>query len=446
MIDKIVIANRGEIALRILRACRDLGIATVALHSEIDREAKYVKLADESVCIGPAPAHLSYLNIPAVIAAAEVTNANAIHPGYGFLAENADFAEQVEKSNFIFIGPSPQAIRRMGDKIEAIKRMCNGGLHRVPGSDGALCDDIEKTKEQARRIGYPVLIKAAAGGGGKGLRLAEDESQLDNAIRISKIESNLNFGNTTLYMEKFLHNPRHIEMQVLADKYGNAIHLGDRDCSIQRRRQKLIEEAPSLGISDEQRQILGQQCTKACQNLGYFGAGTFEFLYDGKEFHFIEMNTRVQVEHPVTEAITGIDIVKEQIHIAAGEALSKRQDDIEFRGHAIECRINAEHPETFKPSPGAVGRYHPPGGPGVRVDTHLYSGYEIPLHYDSLIAKLITHGSDRKEALARMQGALEEMIIDGIETTIPIHQRILAKKKFLRGAVDINYLERILAR
>ena len=446
MIDKIVIANRGEIALRILRACRDLGIATVALHSEIDREAKYVKLADESVCIGPAPSHQSYLNIPAVIAAAEVTNANAIHPGYGFLSENADFAEQVEKSNFIFIGPSPQAIRRMGDKIEAIKSMSCGGIPSVPGSNGALDENFEKIKEQARRIGYPVLIKAAAGGGGKGLRLAEDESELDNAIRTSKSESKLSFGNSALYMEKFLNNPRHIEIQVLADKYGNAIHLGDRDCSIQRLRQKLIEEAPSLGISDEQRQTLGQKCTNACQNLGYFGAGTFEFLYDGKEFYFIEMNTRVQVEHPVTEAITGIDIVKEQIRIAAGEALSKRQDEVEFRGHAIECRINAEHPETFKPSPGTVLRYHPPGGPGVRVDTHIYAGYEMPLYYDSLVAKLITHGSDRNEALARMRGALEEMVIDGIETTIPIHHRVLSKKKFLRGAIDINYLERMLAR
>ncbi len=445
MIDKIVIANRGEIALRIMRACRDLGIATVALHSEIDREAKYVKLADESVCIGPAPASHSYLNIPAVIAAAEVTDANAIHPGYGFLSENASFAEQVENSSFIFIGPTPQAIRRMGNKIEAIKTMAAVGIQHVPGSNGKLSKNFDEIKEQASRIGYPVLIKAAAGGGGKGLRLVEDESELKSAISVAQSESSFGFGDPTLYMEKFLNNPRHIEIQVLADHYGNAIHLGDRDCSIQRRWQKIIEEAPSPGISERSRRELGQKCADACKNLGYLGAGTFEFLYDGSEFYFIEMNARVQVEHPITEAVTGLDIIKEQIRIAAGEPLSKRQEEIELRGHAIECRINAENPESFMPSPGTIVQYHPPGGPGVRVDTHIYSGYEIPLHYDSLIAKLITYGSDRAEALARMRGALGEMVIEGVETTIPIHQRVLQEKTFQRGAIDINYLERFLA-
>ena len=446
MIEKVVIANRGEIALRILRACRDLGISTVALHSEIDGEAKYVKLADESVCIGPASATESYLNIPAVIAAAEVTNANAIHPGYGFLAENADFAERVEQSGFTFIGPSPQAIRTMGDKIEAIRTMEKAGLQCVPGSGGPLGNDADEIKVQAKKIGYPLLIKAAAGGGGKGLRLVEDESQLQNALTMSVNESAMGFGDSTLYLEKFLHNPRHIEIQVLADQYGNAIHLGDRDCSIQRRRQKLIEEAPAFNISDQMRDRLGQQCVKACEELGYTGAGTFEFLFDGKEFFFIEMNTRVQVEHTVTEMVTGIDIVKEQIRIASGEVLSLKQSQIQIEGHAIECRINAEHPESLMPSPGRIHRYHPPGGPGVRVDSHIYSNYEITPHYDSLIAKVVTHGRDRNEAIARMRGALEEMVVDGVETTIALHQNVLMKKKFQRGAMDINYLERILAK
>ncbi|MDE0309176.1 MAG: acetyl-CoA carboxylase biotin carboxylase subunit [Acidiferrobacterales bacterium] len=443
MISKVVIANRGEIALRILRACRDLGISTVALHSDIDGEAKYVKLADESVCIGPAPAPRSYLNIPAVIAAAEVTNANAIHPGYGFLAENADFAERVEQSGFTFIGPSPQAIRTMGNKIEAIRTMKKAGLQCVPGSGGALGSDIDEIKVEAARIGYPVLIKAAAGGGGKGLRLVENESQLQSALALSVNESAMGFGDSTLYLEKFLHNPRHIEIQILSDQYGNAVHLGDRDCSIQRRRQKLIEEAPAFDINEELRNRLGQQCVTACKELGYTGAGTFEFLFDGREFYFIEMNTRVQVEHTVTEMVTGIDIVKEQIKIAGGAKLSFRQEEIRIDGHAIECRINAEHPQTLMPSPGRIVRYHPPGGPGVRVDSHIYSNYEITPHYDSLIAKVVAHGQDRSEAIARMRGALEELVVDGVATTIELHQDILMRKKFQRGAIDINYLERI---
>ena len=446
MIEKVVIANRGEIALRVLRACRDLGIGTVALHSEIDREAKYVKLADESVCIGPANAAQSYLNIPAVIAAAEVTNASAIHPGYGFLAENPDFAERVVQSGFIFIGPSPSAIRLMGNKIEAIRSMKEIGLKCVPGSGGPLGSDIAEIRKQALEIGYPILIKAAAGGGGKGLRLVEDESQLDNALSVSRGESSLAFGDSTLYMEKFIHNPRHIEIQVLADNFGNVIHLGDRDCSIQRRRQKVIEEAPAYGIDEDQRNKLGSLCVVACQQLGYSGAGTFEFLFAGKEFYFIEMNTRIQVEHTVTEEVTGIDIVKEQICTAAGEPLAFDQSDVRIQGHSIQCRINAENPETLIPSPGVITRYHPPGGPGVRVDSHIYGEFEISLHYDSLIAKLVTHGRNRKEAIMRMKGALEEMVIDGVDTTIPLQQHILSKKKFRRGAVDINYLERLLGR
>lgn len=444
MIEKVVIANRGEIALRILRACRDLDIATVALHSEIDSEAKYVKLANESVCIGPAVAAQSYLNIPAVIAAAEVTNASAIHPGYGFLAENADFAERVVQSGFIFIGPSPASIRLMGDKIEAIRTMEKAGLKCVPGSGGPLGDDLEKIKAQADGIGYPILIKAAAGGGGKGLRLVENESELENAIAQSQGESIHGFGDSTLYLEKFLHNPRHIEIQVLADEFGHVIYLGDRDCSIQRRRQKLIEEAPAFGIPDALRRELGERCVAACKAIGYLGAGTFEFLYDGEQFFFIEMNTRVQVEHTVTEFVTGIDIVKEQIRIAASQPLPITQEDVSLVGHSIECRINAEHPTTLMPSPGIITRYHPPGGPGVRIDSHIYANYEITTHYDSLIAKIVTHGSDRNEALARMQGALEELVIEGVDTTTALHQRILTKKKFRRGIVDINFLERTL--
>ncbi len=444
MIEKIVIANRGEIALRILRACRDLGIATVALHSEIDSEAKYVKLADESVCIGPANSTQSYLNVPAVIAAAEVTNASAIHPGYGFLSENADFAERVQQSGFVFIGPSPVSIRQMGNKIEAIRTMEKAGLQCVPGSNGALGDDLDAIKDQADQIGYPLLIKAAAGGGGKGLRLVEDSSQLEHALAISQSESSHGFGDSTLYLEKYLHNPRHIEVQVLADSLGHTVYLGDRDCSIQRRRQKLIEEAPAVGIPDEQRRQLGEKCVAACQDIGYLGAGTLEFLYDGEQFYFIEMNTRVQVEHTVTEFVTGIDIVKEQIRIAASEPLRFKQDEVQMTGHAIECRINAEHPVTLMPSPGVISIYHPPGGPGVRIDSHIYSNYEITTHYDSLIAKLVTHGQDRNEALVRMRGALDELVIEGVDTTIALHQMILAKKKFRRGIVDINYLERSL--
>ena len=444
MIEKIVIANRGEIALRILRACRDLGIATVALHSEIDSGAKYVKLADESVCIGPAAASESYLNIPAVIAAAEVTNASAIHPGYGFLAENSDFAERVVQSGFIFIGPKPESIRLMGDKIEAIKTMEKAGLQCVPGSGGPLSDDLDEIKVQANRIGYPLLIKAAAGGGGKGLRLVENETELESAITQSQNESIHGFGDATLYLEKYLHNPRHIEIQVLADEFGEAIYLGDRDCSIQRRRQKLIEEAPAFGIPDEQRQALSERCVAACKEIGYLGAGTFEFLYDGEQFFFIEMNTRVQVEHTVTEFVTGIDIVKEQIRIAASEPLPIKQDEVQLNGHSIECRINAEHPTTLMPSPGVISRYHPPGGPGVRIDSHIYANYEITTHYDSLIAKIITYGSDRNEAIIRMLGALEELVIEGVDTTTALHQQILAKKKFQRGVVDINFLERTL--
>ena len=446
MIEKVVIANRGEIALRILRACRDLNISTVALHSEADSETKYVKLANESVCIGPASASLSYLNIPAVIAAAEVTNADAIHPGYGFLSENADFAERVEQSDFIFIGPSPQSIRIMGDKIAAIQTMEKAGIQCVPGSGGPLGDDMEQIKAQAQAIGYPILIKAAAGGGGKGLRLVQDESTLEKAVTMSQSEANLGFGDATVYMEKFLHNPRHVEIQVLCDSHGNAIHLGDRDCSVQRRRQKLIEEAPAPNIPVQARAELGERCVSACRELKYLGAGTFEFLYDGREFYFIEMNTRVQVEHTITEMVTGVDIVKEQIRIADGKRLPKKQSEVAFQGHAIECRINAEHPETFMPCPGKISRYHPPGGPGVRVDSHVFTDYNISPHYDSLIAKVISHGKDRSEAIARMQGALEEMVIDGVHTTIPLHQLVLSKKKFRKGGIDINYLERILER
>ncbi len=444
MIEKVAIANRGEIALRILRACRDMGIGTVALHSEIDRNAKYVKLADESVCIGPAPALSSYLNIPAVIAAAEVTEATAIHPGYGFLAENAEFAKKVEQSGFTFIGPSPEAVRTMGDKLEAIRTMRASGLSCVPGSGALAGKDIGEIREIARQIGYPMLVKAAAGGGGKGMRLVEVEQDLENAISVTQGESSLAFGDSTLYLEKYLPNPRHIEIQVLADKLGRAVHLGDRDCSIQRRRQKLIEEAPAPGIDTAAREKLGQLCVKACRDVDYYGAGTFEFLYSDGEFYFIEMNTRIQVEHPVTEQITGIDIVKEQIRIAAGEPLSFAQEDVRFSGHSIECRINAEDPETFLPSPGTITQYHQPGGPGVRVDSHAYSRYEISLYYDSLIGKLITFGSDRDEAIARMNGALEEMVVEGVQTTIPLYREIFKDETFRNAKADINYLERKL--
>ncbi len=444
MIEKVVIANRGEIALRILRACRDLGIGTVALHSEIDREAKYVKLADESVCIGPAPAASSYLNVPAVIAAAEVTDATAIHPGYGFLSENADFAQKVEQSGFTFIGPPPEAVRVMGNKLEAIKTMKAAGLPVVPGSESLTDKPLVEIKRLANEIGYPMLIKAAAGGGGKGMRLVEYESQLEEAIAITQKESNLAFGDGTVYLEKFLVNPRHIEIQVLADKLGNVVHLGDRDCSIQRRRQKLVEEAPAPGIDEWTRNRLGDLCINACKAVGYHGAGTFEFMQSEGEFYFIEMNTRIQVEHPVTELVTGIDIVKEQIVIASNESLSFAQQDVQIRGHSIECRINAEDPETLLPSPGKITDYHQPGGPGVRVDSHVYSRYEISLFYDSLIGKLITHGNDRSEAIARMNGALEEMVIEGVKTTIPLYRKIFTDPTYLKGQVDIHYIEQLV--
>jgi acetyl-CoA carboxylase biotin carboxylase subunit len=444
MIEKVLIANRGEIALRIQRACRALDIKTVAVHSEADREAKYVKLADESVCIGPPAAAQSYLNVPAVISAAEVTDAIAIHPGYGFLSENADFAERVEQSGFIFIGPRPETIRIMGDKISAIEAMKNSGVPCVPGSEGPLNDDDGRSLRLAQDIGYPVIIKAAGGGGGKGMRVVHTEAALLNAISLTRAEAGAAFGNSTVYMEKFLENPRHVEFQVLADEHGNAIHLGERDCSLQRRHQKVVEEAPAPGISDKLRARIGERCAEACRKIGYRGAGTFEFLYQDGEFYFIEMNTRVQVEHPVTELITGVDIVKEQLLIASGEKLSYRQKDIEIRGHAMECRINAEDPETFMPSPGRITQYHQPGGPGIRVDSHVYNNYTVPAYYDSMIGKLIAHGDTREIAMARMKIALSEMVIDGIRTNISLHQRIMTDKGFAEGGVNIHYLEKKL--
>ncbi len=444
MLEKVVIANRGEIALRILRACRELGIATVAVHSEADRDLKHVRLADESVCIGPAASTESYLNVPAIISAAEVCDATAIHPGYGFLSENADFAERVESSGFKFIGPRPETIRLMGDKITAIEAMKEAGVPTVPGSDGPLDDDKERTVKLAREIGYPVIIKAAGGGGGRGMRVVHSEAALLNAVSLTRTEAAAAFGNDTVYMEKFLENPRHVEFQVLADEHGNAIHLAERDCSMQRRHQKVVEEAPAPGISPELRAEMGERCAEACRRIGYRGAGTFEFLYENGEFYFIEMNTRVQVEHPVTEMITGVDIVKEQLLIAAGRPLSYRQEDIVVRGHAIECRINAEDPETFMPSPGDITRLHVPGGPGVRVDTHIYSGYRVPPYYDSMIGKLITHGENRDVAIARMRGALSEMVIEGIKTNIPLQADIMADGNFAAGGVNIHYLEKKL--
>jgi len=444
MIEKIVIANRGEIALRIQRACRALGIKTVAIHSEADREAKYVKLADESVCIGPAPATQSYLNIPAVISAAEVTDSSAIHPGYGFLSENADFAERVEQSGFIFIGPRPETITMMGDKIAAIEAMKKSGVPCVPGSDGPLNDDDKRNLKLAHEIGYPVIIKAAGGGGGKGMRVVHTEAHLLNAIALTKAEAGNAFNNDVVYMEKFLDNPRHVEFQVLADEHGNAIHLGERDCSMQRRHQKVVEEAPAPGISEKLRNKMGERCAEACRKIGYRGAGTFEFLYQDGEFYFIEMNTRVQVEHPVTELITGVDIVKEQLLIASGEPLSYKQKDIEWRGHAIECRINAEDPRTFMPSPGKITEYHAPGGPGIRVDTHIYNNYTVPPYYDSMIAKLIAFGDSRETAMARMRIALSEMFIEGIKTNIDLHQDIMKDAGFIKGGVNIHYLEKKL--
>lgn len=445
MFEKVLIANRGEIALRILRACKEMGIKTVAVHSQIDRDLKHVRLADESVCIGPNPSPQSYLNIPAIISAMEVTDAIAVHPGYGFLAENADFAEQVQKSGFVFIGPDPHVIRTMGDKVAAIAAMKKAGVPTVPGSDGPLpTDDREKCQEIAQRIGYPIIIKAAAGGGGRGMRVVHTEASLMNSIHITQNEAKSAFGDDTVYMEKFLQNPRHVEIQVLSDGQGNAIHLGDRDCSLQRRHQKVLEEAPAPDIPDDVRESTAQACVKACIDIGYKGAGTFEFLYEDGHFYFIEMNTRVQVEHPVTEMVTGVDIIKEQIRVCSGEKLSLTQDDIVIRGHAFECRINAEDPKTFMPCPGTIKNYHPPGGFGVRVDSHLYSGYTVPPNYDSMIAKIITHGEDREIALNRMRNALEETIIDGIRTNIPLQQRLVRDTAFREGGVNIHYLEKKL--
>jgi len=445
MLDKVVIANRGEIALRVLRACHALGIRTVAVHSTVDRNLKHVGMADESVCIGPAPAAESYLNVPAIIAAAEVTDAQAIHPGYGFLSENADFAERVEKSGFIFIGPTADVIRLMGDKVQAIKAMKAAGVPCVPGSDGPLGDDTVSNAKIAREIGYPVIIKASGGGGGRGMRVVHTEAHLHNAITMTRTEAKAAFGNDQVYMEKFLENPRHIEIQVLADGQGNAIHLGERDCSMQRRHQKVVEEAPAPGITPEQRAEIGNVCVEACLRIGYRGAGTFEFLYENGRFYFIEMNTRIQVEHPVTELVTGTDLVREQLLIASGEKLSLRQEDIKLTGHAIECRINAEDPDTFMPSPGTVKRFESPGGPGVRVDTHLYDGYRIPPNYDSMIGKLIVHGRDRATAIARARIALSEMVVEGIKTNVPLQQRILADGGFQAGGQNIHYLERRIA-
>jgi acetyl-CoA carboxylase biotin carboxylase subunit len=445
MLDKVVIANRGEIALRVLRACHALGIRTVAVHSTVDRNLKHVGMADESVCIGPAPAAGSYLNIPAIIAAAEVTDAAAIHPGYGFLSENADFAERVEKSGFVFIGPTADVIRLMGDKVEAIRAMQAAGVPCVPGSGGPLGDEPDENARIAADIGLPVIIKAAGGGGGRGMRVVREVAQLQSAIGTTKAEAKAAFGNDQVYMEKFLENPRHIEIQVLADGQGNAIHLGERDCSMQRRHQKVVEEAPAPGLSEEQRAQIGAVCVEACLRIGYRGAGTFEFLYQDGRFYFIEMNTRIQVEHPVTELVTGIDLVREQLLIAAGEKLSIRQQDVVLRGHAIECRINAEDPETFMPSPGQIRRFHPAGGPGVRWDSHIYEGYRIPPNYDSMIGKLLVHGPDRAQAIARMRIALAELVVEGIKTNVPLQQRIMADTGFQEGGRNIHYLEKRIA-
>jgi acetyl-CoA carboxylase biotin carboxylase subunit len=444
MLDKIVIANRGEIALRILRACRELGIKTVAVHSEVDRNLMHVRLADESVCIGPAPPSDSYLNIPAIISAAEVTDAVAIHPGYGFLAENADFAERVESSGFTFIGPRPETIRLMGDKISAREAMRAAGVACVPGSDGPLDDSQDTNLRLAKQMGYPVIIKAAAGGGGRGMRVVHAEGALLNSIALTRAEALSAFGNDTVYMEKYLERPRHIEFQVVADIHGNAIHLGERDCSMQRRHQKVVEEAPAPELSARQRERLGALVVEACLRIGYRGVGTFEFLYEDGEFYFIEMNTRVQVEHPVTEMVTGIDIVKQQLLIAAGERLAYQQADVVIRGHAIECRINAEDPDNFLPSPGTIKQFHCPGGPGVRVDSHVYNGYTVPPYYDSMIGKLIAFGDTRASAISRMDGALSEAVIEGIKTNIPLHRDIMKDANFQRGGTDIHYLEKQL--
>ena len=444
MLEKVLIANRGEIALRILRACKELGIKTVAVYSTADRELMHLSLADETVCIGPAPGAQSYLQIPAIIAAAEVTGATAIHPGYGFLAENPDFAEQVENSGFAFVGPSAQVIRTMGDKVAAKEAMQKAGVPVVPGSDGPLPDDPQAAIAIAREVGYPVIIKAAGGGGGRGMRVVYKEEELVRAAELTRNEAAAAFGNPVVYLEKSLGNPRHVEIQVLADGQGNAIHLGDRDCSLQRRHQKVIEEAPAPFIDEQARQEVYKRCVDACIDIGYRGAGTFEFLYEDGNFYFIEMNTRVQVEHPITEMITGVDIVKEMLNIAAGNQLSIKQEDVKFSGHALECRINAEDPDNFMPSPGKVKLFHAPGGNGVRVDSHLYSGYSVPPHYDSLIGKIITWGADRDEAMARMRNALDEIIIDGIKSNVPLHKDLLNDPGFRKGGVNIHHLEEML--
>jgi len=445
MFGKILIANRGEIALRIQRACREMGIRTVVAHSEADSHAKYVKLADESVCIGPAPSPQSYLNMAAIISAAEVTDAEAIHPGYGFLSENADFAERAEKSGFTFIGPRAETIRLMGDKVSAKQAMIKTGVPTVPGSAGALPDDPKEIVKIAREIKYPVIIKASGGGGGRGMRVVNTEAALINAVNMTRGEAQAAFGNPTVYMEKFLENPRHIEIQVLADGFRNAVWLGERDCSMQRRHQKIIEEAPAPGIARRLIDRIGERCADACRKIGYRGAGTFEFLFEDGEFYFIEMNTRIQVEHPVTEMITGIDLVQQQIKVAAGERLSFRQRDVQLKGHAIECRINAEDPFNFTPSPGRITSYHPPGGPGVRVDSHAYSNYFVPPNYDSMIGKVITYGGDRGQALARMRIALSEMIVEGIQTNLPLHRQLMDDTHFIAGGTNIHYLEKKLA-
>src|SRR5437773_770711 len=445
LFDKVLIANRGEIALRIQRACRELGIKTVVVHSEADADAKYVRLADESVCIGPPPSALSYLNIPAIISAAEVTDAQAIHPGYGFLSENADFAEKVEKSGFVFIGPRPDTIRLMGDKVSAKVAMTKAGVPCVPGSEGALPDDPKEIVRVARTVKYPVIIKAAAGGGGRGMRVVHTEAALLPAVSLTKAEAGAAFGNPTVYLEKYLENPRHIEIQVLADEHKNAVYLFERDCSMQRRHQKIIEEAPASDIPLRALTRIGERAADACRKIDYRGAGTFEFLYQDGEFYFIEMNTRIQVEHPVTEMITGVDLVQEQIHIAASEKLRLRQKDVHLRGHAIECRINAEDPYRFTPSPGKITSYHPPGGPGIRVDSHVYQGYSVPPNYDSMIGKVIAYGANRDQAIGRMRVALSEMVVEGIQTNIPLHREMLNDIRFLRGGVSIHYLEQKLA-
>ncbi|HEU0229790.1 MAG TPA: acetyl-CoA carboxylase biotin carboxylase subunit [Burkholderiaceae bacterium] len=445
MFEKILIANRGEIALRVQRACREMGIKTVVVHSEVDREAKYVRLADESVCIGPAPARDSYLNMPAIISAAEVTDAEAIHPGYGFLSENADFAERVEKSGFVFIGPKPESIRLMGDKVSAKQAMIEAGVPVVPGSAGALPDDPAEVQRIARDVGYPVIIKAAGGGGGRGMRVVYTEAALHNAVTLTKSEAGIAFNNPEVYLEKFLENPRHIEIQVMADGERNAVWLGERDCSMQRRHQKVIEESPAPGIERKLIERIGERCAEACRKIGYRGAGTFEFLFENGEFYFIEMNTRIQVEHTVTEMVTGLDLVQMQIRIAAGEKFTLRQRDVELRGHAIECRINAEDPYKFTPSPGKVTNWHVPGGPGVRMDSHVFSGYTVPPNYDSMIAKLITYAPTREQAIARMDIALSEMAVDGVMTNIPLHRDLMHDANFIKGGTSIHYLEHKLA-